>query len=112
MIAGKLKIHALAALMLALPLLALDARARSMQAGNSYVKLSLPDSFKPQSRFAGFFSKESGATIMVLDLPREAYSQFTNRFERELTNKGYSEVRREKINGRHRSEERRVGKEC
>ncbi len=101
MIAGKIKIYALAALWLALPLLASGAQARSMQASNSYVKFSLPDAFQPQSRFAGFFSKDAGATIMVLDLPREAYSQFTNRFERELTNKGYSEVRREKLNGRH-----------
>ena len=100
--AGKTKLCALTAFALAFQLLlvAPDAYARSMQAANSYVVFSLPESFQPQNRFAGFFSKDAGATIMVLDLPREAYSQFTNRFERELTNKGYSEVRHEKINGR------------
>lgn len=78
-----------------------SAEARNMKAGNSYVVLDLPESFKSQTRFAGFFSKDSGATIMVLDLPREAYVQFTNRFDKELENKGYSEVRRGKLNGRH-----------
>ncbi len=103
MMTGKTKIYAFAALLLALQLLIITPKvqARSIQANNSYVVLSLPKSFKSQHRFAGFFSRDAGATIMVLDLPREAYSQFTHRFERELANKGYSEVRREKLNGRH-----------
>ncbi len=74
--------------------------ARSMKADNSYVRLELPDSFVPQTRFAGFYSKDAGATIMVLDLPLEAYAQFTNRFDRELVRKGYSEVRQGKLHGR------------
>ncbi len=75
--------------------------ARFMQANNSYVRLDLPESFRPENRFAGFYSKDSGATIMVLDLPRAAYQQFTNRFDKELEHKGYSEVRQSKLRGRH-----------
>ncbi len=75
--------------------------ARTVMPGNSYVVLDLPDSFKPQSRFAGFFSADAGATIMVLDLPRAAYNGFTDHFERELERKGYSEVRHGKLPDRH-----------
>jgi len=77
------------------------ASARFMQANNSYVQLDLPETFRPESRFAGFYSKDSGATIMVLDMPRAAYQQFTNRFDKELEHKGYSEVRQSKLRGRH-----------
>ncbi|MCF6199134.1 MAG: hypothetical protein L3J67_07010 [Hyphomicrobiaceae bacterium] len=77
------------------------AFARFMQANNSFVVLDLPESFRPERRFAGFYSKEAGATIMVLDLPRNAYGQFTNRFDKELEHKGYSEVRQSKLHGRN-----------
>ena len=79
---------------------ATNAVARFMQANNSFVVLDLPGNFRPENRFAGFYSKEAGATIMVLDLPRNAYEQFTNRFDKELEHKGYSEVRQSKLRGR------------
>ncbi len=80
--------------------LSTPATARIVKPGNSFVVLDLPDSFEPQTRFAGFFSKDAGATVMVLDLPRSAYDQFTNRFDKELERKGFSEVRHGKLRGR------------
>ena len=102
MIARRDKFRAVAAILFAIQILAASfgAQARTIQAENSYVVFSLPKGFEPQERFAGFFSKDAGATIMVLDLPREAYDQFTNRFDKEVTSKGYSEVRHGKLNGR------------
>jgi hypothetical protein len=102
MVLARQYLYALATLLISKVVLAAPGslQARIVKAGNSYVVLDLPKSFKAQSRFAGFFSKDSGATIMVLDLPREAYYQFTNRFDKELESKGYSNVRRGKLNGR------------
>jgi hypothetical protein len=102
MIVGRFFFQALAALLLVIVMLFAPpkAGARSIKAASSYVVLDLPKSFQPQTRFAGFFSKDAGATIMVLDLPRDAYMQFTNRFDKELENKGYSEVRHGKLHGR------------
>jgi hypothetical protein len=76
------------------------AVARVVQAPNTHVLLDLPDSFEPQERYGGFLSKDAGATVMVLDLPLYAYQDFTQDFDKDLRNKGYSDIRREQLPGR------------
>lgn len=101
--AGKPNALTLAAFLLSMaicPALPPMVVARTVQAENSYVILQLPDSFKPQKRHAGFFSKDAGATIMILDLPRNAFDRFTRHFVKELEKKGYSEVRHGRLPGR------------
>jgi hypothetical protein len=76
------------------------AQAAYMQAANSFAMLDLTADFSPRRENGGFFSQRRGATIMALDLPREAYDSFAANFERELEKRGYGDVRRSRLPGR------------
>jgi hypothetical protein len=48
------------------------------QAPNSKIALELADSFKPSDRFSGFVDDKSSTSIVVIELPAEAYEQVKN----------------------------------
>ncbi|MDX2263765.1 MAG: hypothetical protein NW215_02175 [Hyphomicrobiales bacterium] len=51
------------------------AVAAVRQAPNSRIALALDDTFKPSDRFSGFVDDNSSASIVVIELPPEAYEQ-------------------------------------
>ncbi|MEZ5816727.1 MAG: hypothetical protein R3D44_06570 [Hyphomicrobiaceae bacterium] len=55
-----------------------EAAARMQQAPASRVVMDLPDSYKPARLFTGFVNESAGVSLVVLEMPGEAYEQLAN----------------------------------
>lgn len=80
----------------------LPAQATLRQPVGSRVAMAISENFAPSDRFAGFVDENSGASVVVVELPGEAYEQFkrlgdtTQAFEAQ----GLAEVERVDLPGR------------
>ncbi|MGD9802710.1 MAG: hypothetical protein AB7E81_18355 [Hyphomicrobiaceae bacterium] len=55
-----------------------QALARMQQAPASRVVIDLPDGYKPARLFTGFLNEAAGASLIVVEMPGEAYEQLAN----------------------------------
>ena len=77
----------------------MPASANGVQAPGSRVSIALSDKFKPSPLFAGFMDIISSATVVMLEMPPEAYEEVIAGFTAEgLAKKGVMDVKRSKLN--------------
>lgn len=72
------------------------------QAPNSRIALQLPKSFKPSDRFSGFIDDNSSASVVIIELPSDAYEQVKRLGDNPdaLAAQGVTDIRQGALSGR------------
>lgn len=78
------------------------AQPAGRQAPNSRIALELADSFKPSDRFSGFVDDNSSTSIVIIELPADAYEQVKTLGDNPaaLAAQGVTRVTRSELKGR------------
>ncbi len=72
------------------------------QAPNSRIALQLPKTFKPSDRFSGFIDDNSSASVVIIELPSEAYEQVKRLGDNPdaLASQGVTDIHQESLSNR------------
>jgi hypothetical protein len=75
-----------------------SAEARIVQAPNSRIAMDLPDGYESAGQFSGFINKLNGVSIIIVEMPGEAYAQVSSAFTPEaLATRGVVGVKAGKL---------------